>query len=69
MLDMGFKLQIRCIVQEEDMPETHQCQTLMFSDTFSYDIQMLAKDSLKDYICLSIGHVGSTSKNIIQKIE
>ena len=30
---------------------------------------MLAKDFLKDYIFLSVGHVGSTSENITQKIE
>ncbi|KAG5725335.1 ATP-dependent RNA helicase ded-1 [Termitomyces sp. T112] len=69
MLDMGFEPQIRRIVQGEDMPGTHQRQTLMFSATFPRDIQMLAKDFLKDYIFLSVGRVGSTSENITQKIE
>jgi ATP-dependent RNA helicase DDX3X len=41
----------------------------MFSATFPRDIQMLAKDFLKDYIFLSVGRVGSTSENITQKIE
>lgn len=69
MLDMGFEPQIRRIVQGEDMPDIHDRQTLMFSATFPRDIQILAKDFLKDYIFLSVGRVGSTSENITQKIE
>ena len=69
MLDMGFEPQIRRIVQGEDMPGTDVRQTLMFSATFPRDMQMLAKDFLKDYIFLSVGRVGSTSENITQKIE
>ncbi|KAH6916396.1 ATP-dependent RNA helicase ded-1 [Coprinopsis sp. MPI-PUGE-AT-0042] len=69
MLDMGFEPQIRRIVQGEDMPGTADRQTLMFSATFPRDIQMLARDFLKDYIFLSVGRVGSTSENITQKIE
>ncbi|KIY52981.1 ATP-dependent RNA helicase ded-1 [Fistulina hepatica ATCC 64428] len=69
MLDMGFEPQIRRIVQGEDMPGTTDRQTLMFSATFPRDIQMLAKDFLKDYVFLSVGRVGSTSENITQKIE
>ena len=69
MLDMGFEPQIRRIVEQEDMPGVHDRQTLMFSATFPRDIQMLARDFLKDYIFLSVGRVGSTSENITQKIE
>ena len=69
MLDMGFEHQIRRIVQGEDMPGTHDRQTLMFSATFPRDIQILAKDFLKDYVFLSVGRVGSTSENITQKVE
>ncbi|KAH7924300.1 DEAD-domain-containing protein [Leucogyrophana mollusca] len=69
MLDMGFEPQIRRIVQGEDMPGVEDRQTLMFSATFPRDIQMLARDFLKDYIFLSVGRVGSTSENITQKIE
>jgi ATP-dependent RNA helicase DDX3X len=69
MLDMGFEPQIRRIVEGEDMPNTDGRQTLMFSATFPRDIQMLARDFLKDYIFLSVGRVGSTSENITQKIE
>jgi ATP-dependent RNA helicase DDX3X len=69
MLDMGFEPQIRRIVEGEDMPGVQGRQTLMFSATFPRDIQMLARDFLKDYIFLSVGRVGSTSENITQKVE
>lgn len=69
MLDMGFEPQIRRIVEQEDMPPVQGRQTLMFSATFPRDIQMLARDFLKDYVFLSVGRVGSTSENITQKIE
>ena len=69
MLDMGFEPQIRRIVEGEDMPPTVGRQTLMFSATFPRDIQLLARDFLKDYIFLSVGRVGSTSENITQKVE
>lgn len=69
MLDMGFEPQIRRIVEGEDMPPVAGRQTLMFSATFPRDIQMLARDFLKDYVFLSVGRVGSTSENITQKVE
>ena len=69
MLDMGFEPQIRRIVEQEDMPGIHGRQTLMFSATFPRDIQMLARDFLKDYVFLSVGRVGSTSENITQSVE
>ena len=69
MLDMGFEPQIRRIVEGEDMPNVQNRQTLMFSATFPRDIQMLARDFLKEYIFLSVGRVGSTSENITQKVE
>ncbi|KAM5373789.1 hypothetical protein ACJZ2D_006859 [Fusarium nematophilum] len=69
MLDMGFEPQIRRIVEGEDMPSVADRQTLMFSATFPRDIQMLARDFLKDYVFLSVGRVGSTSENITQKVE
>ena len=68
MLDMGFEPQIRRIVEQEGMPGVQDRQTLMFSATFPRDIQMLARDFLKDYIFLSVGRVGSTSENITQTI-
>ena len=69
MLDMGFEPQIRRIVEGEDMPDVNNRQTLMFSATFPRDIQLLARDFLKDYVFLSVGRVGSTSENITQRVE
>ncbi|KAI7904228.1 uncharacterized protein BX663DRAFT_504365 [Cokeromyces recurvatus] len=69
MLDMGFEPQIRRIVQGEDMPGVQARQTLMFSATFPKNIQLLARDFLKEYVFLSVGRVGATSENITQKIE
>ena len=68
-LDMGFEPQIRQIVQGEDMPGKAERLTLMFSATFPKDIQILARDFLNDYVFLSVGRVGSTSENIVQRIE
>lgn len=50
------------------MPGPENRQTLMFSATFPKEIQMLARDFLKDYVFLAVGRVGSTSENITQKI-
>jgi len=68
MLDMGFEPQIRRIVEQDNMPGPNERQTLMFSATFPKEIQMLARDFLKDYVFLAVGRVGSTSENITQKI-
>lgn len=68
MLDMGFEIQIRRIVEKESMPKTGERQTLMFSATFPSPIQMLARDFLDNYIFLAVGRVGSTSENITQKV-
>ena len=67
MLDMGFEIQIRQIVNEKGMrPER---QTFMFSATFPSAIQRLAQDFMKDYIFLSVGRVGAASKDVTQTVE
>merc|ERR1719509_487134 len=68
MLDMGFEPQIRRIVEQDNMPGPDVRQTMMFSATFPKEIQMLARDFLRDYIFLAVGRVGSTSENITQKV-
>jgi len=67
MLDMGFEPQIRRIVEEEDMPRERQ--TFMFSATFPREIQRLAADFMKNYIFLTVGRVGSASKDVTQKVD
>ncbi|CAI2305612.1 unnamed protein product [Caenorhabditis sp. 36 PRJEB53466] len=68
MLDMGFEPQIRKIVGQGMPPKTART-TAMFSATFPKEIQVLAKDFLKeDYVFLAVGRVGSTSENIEQRL-
>ncbi|KAF0973485.1 hypothetical protein FDP41_008189 [Naegleria fowleri] len=67
MLDMGFEPQIRYIVEKTGMPPAGDRITLMFSATFPKNIQILAKDFLHDYLYLTVGRVGSTHENILQK--
>merc|ERR1719230_1685741 len=44
-------------------------QTMMFSATFPPPIQRLASDFLNDYIFLTVGRVGSASKDVAQTVE
>ncbi|VIO88339.1 ATP-dependent RNA helicase An3, putative [Brugia malayi] len=69
MLDMGFEPQIRQIVEYHSMPEKGKRVTALFSATFPKEIQVLAQDFLvPNYVFLSVGRVGSTSENIVQKV-
>lgn len=69
MLDMGFEPQIRKIVQQMDMPQPGQRQTMLFSATFPREIQRLAADFLANYIFLAVGRVGSSTDLIVQRVE
>lgn len=69
MLDLGFEPQIRRIVEEEGMPCGNDRQTMMFSATFPPNIQRLASDFLRDYVFLTVGRVGSASKDVTQTVE
>ncbi|GAX26781.1 ATP-dependent RNA helicase DDX3X [Fistulifera solaris] len=69
MLDMGFEPQIRRIVEESDMPGSPERQTMLFSATFPANIQRLASDFMRDYIFLTVGRVGSASKDVSQTVE
>lgn len=69
MLDMGFEPQIRRIVEQEGMPTEEDRQTMLFSATFPPNIQRLASDFLSDYIFLTVGRVGSASKDVKQTVE
>jgi ATP-dependent RNA helicase DDX3X len=66
MLDMGFEPQIRLIVEESGMP--YERQTMMFSATFPANIQRLASDFMRDYVFLTVGRVGSASKDVTQTV-
>mmetsp|Transcript_589 Transcript_589/g.1395 ORF Transcript_589/g.1395 Transcript_589/m.1395 type:complete len:653 (+) Transcript_589:85-2043(+) len=69
MLDMGFEPQIRRIVEQEGMPFGDDRQTMMFSATFPANIQRLAGDFMRDYVFLTVGRVGSASKDVTQTVE
>jgi ATP-dependent RNA helicase DDX3X len=68
MLDMGFEPQMRRIVERSGMPSKTARQTLMFSATFPPEMQKLAADFLGEYVWIAVGRVGSTTKNIEQRI-
>jgi len=68
MLDMGFEPQIRQIVEKADMPPTSGRQTMLFSATFPKEIQILAKDFMKDYIWIAVGRVGASHESITQRV-
>lgn len=40
MLDMGFELQVRRIIQQSDMPRPGARQTMLFSATFPAEIKV-----------------------------
>lgn len=61
--------QIRRIVEESGMPPCGERQTMMFSATFPPNIQRLASDFLRDYVYLTVGRVGSASKDVSQTVE
>jgi ATP-dependent RNA helicase DDX3X len=44
-------------------------QSMMFSATFPAQIQRLAGDFMKDYVFLTVGRVGSASKDVSQGVE
>jgi ATP-dependent RNA helicase DDX3X len=61
--------QIRKIILGKDMPSKNLRQTFLFSATFPDTIKNLAKNFLRDnYIFISVGRVGSTVKNIHQRL-
>ena len=51
------------------MPAGDDRQTMMFSATFPANIQRLASDFMRDYVFLTVGRVGSASKDVTQTVE
>lgn len=54
MLDMGFGVQLRQIL--ERIPTEDQRQTLMWTATWSKEVDALARDYVQNFIKLNIGH-------------
>lgn len=56
ILDMGFESSIRRIMTASDMSKDEDLQTAFFSATFPSNVQVLARDFLKeDYIRVRVG--------------
>ena len=51
------------------MPYGTDRQTMMFSATFPANIQRLASDFMVEYVFLTVGRVGSASKDVTQAVE
>ncbi|OMJ95752.1 hypothetical protein SteCoe_829 [Stentor coeruleus] len=65
MLDMGFEPQLIKILEFIKKKER---ETIMCSATFPQEIKQIAMKYLRDFVILSVGRVGSTTENIVQKI-
>lgn len=69
MLDMGFEVQVRHLIEGCQMPSKDERQTLMFSATFPPSIQRLGADFLRnDYLFLSVGRVGGACDDVEQSV-
>lgn len=65
MLDMGFEPQLIKILEFIKKKER---ETIMCSATFPHEVKQIAMKYLRDYVFLSVGRVGSTTENIVQKL-
>ena len=68
MLDEGFMPDVEKITENANIPKKEDRQTLMFSATFSDDVQEAAKEFLKeDYLFVTVGLVGGVCKDVRQE--
>ena len=70
MLDMGFEPQLNKIVEQNDMPNRMNRQTLLFSATFPLPLQAIAQKSYlrPDSARISVGTIGATNKAVEQRL-
>ncbi|KAG8035056.1 hypothetical protein G9C98_001546 [Cotesia typhae] len=66
MLDSGFRSSMEEILEHEQMPPKESRVTLMFSATFSSDVQELARKFLNNYLFLTVGIVGGANSDVEQ---
>ena len=70
MINTGFKPDILELVNKLGMPPKSERQTLMFSATFPDEIQMLARELLRDnYLFVTVGRVGGANTDISQHVH
>jgi ATP-dependent RNA helicase DDX5/DBP2 len=67
MLDMGFGAQLRDIL--ERIPREEQRQTLMWTATWSREVESIARDSFHSYVRLNVGNEKlAANENIKQEV-
>ena len=68
MLDQGFMPDVEKITENDNCPKKEERQTLMFSATFSDEVQEAAKAFLKDdYLFVTVGLIGGVCKDVRQE--
>lgn len=68
MLDMGFRSDMEKMINHPSMPARGERKTLMFSATFSREIQELALRYLHNYVYIVIGMVGAANTDVHQTV-
>lgn len=66
MLDSGFRAAMEDILEHEQMTPKEERVTLMFSATFSGEVQELARKYLNNYLFLTVGIVGGACSDVEQ---
>ena len=68
MLDDGFMPDVQKILENPNTPDKDKRQTLLFSATFSDDVQTAAQEFLKqNYLFLSVGLIGGVCSDVKQE--
>jgi len=68
MLDQGFMEDVQKAMENPNMPAKDKRQTLMFSATFSDEVQSAAQEFLKDdYLFISVGIIGGFCSDVKQE--
>jgi probable ATP-dependent RNA helicase DDX4 len=68
LVDEGFTGDLKAIFTHETMPPKTERQTLFFSATFKKNVQLTAKEYLKDdFIFITVGRVGAANEDIKQE--
>ncbi|CAL4066634.1 unnamed protein product, partial [Meganyctiphanes norvegica] len=68
MLDMGFRGDMEKMINHPTMPARGERKTLMFSATFSREVQELALRYLQNYVFIVVGMVGAANTDVHQTV-
>jgi len=67
MLDQGFMPDVEEVVANDSMPPKEKRQTLMFSATFSDEVQQTANEFLNNHVFITVGMVGALCSDVKQE--